>query len=99
MKKLRAVPTSFSPNNWNRNLGTEMPLKILVTEDNKYDFLNRGIRNFRINLKLAVGMLKKLGFSSIDGACNGVEMVNKVEAMIEKSEMYDIILCDLMMPE
>ena len=44
-------------------------------------------------------MLKKMGFKEIEGAENGLVMVNKVQEKILNNDMYDLILCDLMMPE
>jgi CheY-like chemotaxis protein len=39
-------------------------------------------------------MLKKLGFATVVGVNNGLEAVE-----IEKREKFDLVCCDLMMPE
>lgn len=69
---------------YDRNLGQKMPLRILVAEDNK------------INRKLLVNMLKKLGYTEIFEACDGVEAVQIMH--VERESPVDVILMDLWMP-
>jgi CheY-like chemotaxis protein len=58
------------------------PLRILVAEDNP------------VNQKLALRVLNKLGYKTIDVAKNGVEALEKFT-----QELYDVILMDIQMPE
>ncbi len=59
----------------------EKPLCILLVEDNP------------INQKVALLMLKKLGYSA-DVAGNGLDALNALER-----RHYDVILMDIQMPE
>jgi CheY-like chemotaxis protein len=58
------------------------PLRILIAEDNP------------INQKLAVRVLNKLGYKTIDIAQNGIEAVE-----IFKRQFYEVILMDIQMPQ
>lgn len=73
------------PPAYDRNLGNKMPLRILVAEDNK------------INRKLLMSMLKKLGYTEIFEACDGVEAVQLMDVDRGDSPV-DVILMDLWMP-
>lgn len=61
-----------------------MPLRILVAEDNK------------INRKLLMSMLKKLGYTEIFEACDGLEAVGIMD--VDRELPVDVILMDLWMP-
>jgi len=69
---------------YDRNLGQKMPLRILVAEDNK------------INRKLLTNMLRKLGYTEIFEACDGLEAVQIME--VDREFPIDVILMDLWMP-
>ena len=60
----------------------KFPLRILLAEDNI------------INQKLAIRILNKLGYHTIDVALNGLEAIEKL-----KSQFYEVILMDMQMPE
>jgi len=62
--------------------GTLRPVRVLLVEDNA------------VNQKVALAMLKRSGYSSVDVAGDGVEGVAKA-----KATNYDIILMDWHMPE
>ncbi|KAF2710479.1 sensor histidine kinase-like protein/response regulator [Pleomassaria siparia CBS 279.74] len=70
---------------FDRSLAKKYPLKFLVVEDNK------------INRKLLISMLQKLGYSDIDQAYDGN---NAVEQMRKErpGKAIDVILMDLWMP-
>ncbi len=68
-------------------LGKKLPLKILVVEDN------------RINRNLLCSMLKRLGYSDVDEARDGIEAVEIFTSSLEEGEgVYDLVLMDLWMP-
>lgn len=69
---------------YDRNLGNKMPLRILVAEDNK------------INRKLLMSMLKRLGYTEVFEACDGVEAVQVMD--VDRESPVDVILMDLWMP-
>ncbi|KAF9899551.1 hypothetical protein EC991_008626 [Linnemannia zychae] len=58
------------------------PLRILLAEDNA------------VNQKIAVGVLKKLGYENVDVAENGLEVIQK----LDQGSIYDVILMDVSMP-
>ncbi|KAG0014958.1 hypothetical protein BGZ80_010135 [Entomortierella chlamydospora] len=59
-----------------------VPLRILLAEDNA------------VNQRIAVGVLKKLGYESVDVAENGLEVIDK----LDNGSIYDVILMDVSMP-
>ncbi|KAF9575500.1 hypothetical protein EC968_002761 [Mortierella alpina] len=59
-----------------------VPLRILLAEDNA------------VNQKIAVGVLKKLGYENVDVAENGLEVIDK----LDQGSVYDVILMDVSMP-
>ncbi|KAK3847953.1 MAG: hypothetical protein J3R72DRAFT_139060 [Linnemannia gamsii] len=58
------------------------PLRILLAEDNS------------VNQKIAVGVLKKLGYENVDIAENGLQVIQK----LDQGSIYDVILMDVSMP-
>jgi signal transduction histidine kinase len=66
---------------FNPLMSKQFPRRILVADDNS------------INLKVAAGMLKRLGYR-VDTARNGLEVMAALETNI-----YDLIFLDLQMPE
>ncbi|PVH21297.1 hypothetical protein CXQ85_000269 [Candidozyma haemuli] len=66
-------------------LGETYPLRILLAEDNA------------INLRVASQHLKKLGYVA-DHAKDGVEVLEKCDAMLESGGKYDVIFMDIQMP-
>lgn len=66
-------------------LGETYPLKILLAEDNA------------INLRVALQHLKKLGYVA-DHAKDGVEVLEKCDAMLQAGGKYDVIFMDIQMP-
>lgn len=73
---------------FDRNLAKKHPLTFLVAEDNK------------INRKLLVNMLGKLGYSSVHEAYDGAEAVKQmdVDRPARGERPIDVILMDLWMP-
>lgn len=71
-----------------RNLAKKYPLTFLVAEDNK------------INRKLLVNMLSKLGYSTVHEAHNGAEAVHQmsIDRLARGEKPIDVILMDLWMP-
>ncbi|MBI4761104.1 MAG: response regulator [Chloroflexi bacterium] len=74
-----AVPQK--PAVFDATMGDRHPLRILIAEDNL------------INQKVAIGLLKKLGYRA-DIAANGLEVLDAL-----RRQEYDIILMDAQMPE
>ncbi|KAI4951456.1 hypothetical protein J4E91_004166 [Alternaria rosae] len=74
-----AVPT---------DLGEQLPLNILVVDDNA------------INRRVLVSMLGRLGYKNITTAFNGNDAVETVRrnALAPASEAFDVVLMDLWMP-
>ena len=73
---------------FDRNLAKRHPLNILVAEDN------------RINRKLLVSMLSKLGYTTVHEAFDGAEAVRLMTADFAErnTQGIDVILMDLWMP-
>ena len=71
-----------------RNLAKKYPLTFLVAEDNK------------INRKLLVNMLSKLGYTTVHEAHNGAEAVHQmsIDRPSRNEKPIDVILMDLWMP-
>jgi CheY-like chemotaxis protein len=68
------------------HLADKYPLNFLVAEDNK------------INRKLLVSMLRKLGYTSVREAYDGADAVRQMAADFETGRDIDVILMDLWMP-
>ncbi|CAG5174909.1 uncharacterized protein ALTATR162_LOCUS7895 [Alternaria atra] len=70
------------------NLGVQLPLNILVVDDNA------------INRRVLVSMLDRLGYKNITTAFNGNDAVETVRrnALAPASEAFDVVLMDLWMP-
>lgn len=98
----RATTSVNSNNVFDRDLAKKYPLTFLVAEDNK------------INRRLLVNMLGKLGYTAVYEAYDGADAVRKVEALakgqtvpkengrtiksIGSNKMVDVVLMDLWMP-
>lgn len=78
--------TSIKRNFFDRGLALRHPLNILVVEDNK------------INRKLLVNMLQKLGYTNIHEAYDGTDAVREMRALRESGNRIDVVLMDLWMP-
>lgn len=79
--------TSIKKNNsFDRGLAQRHPLNFLVVEDNK------------INRKLLVSMLGKLGYKTIHEAYDGTDAVREMRALRDKGHRIDVVLMDLWMP-
>jgi len=83
----RRPSTKHSPS-FDRNLAKKYPLTFLVAEDNK------------INRKLLVSMLGKLGYSGVHEAYDGAEAVHQmsIDRPSRGEKPIDVILMDLWMP-
>lgn len=77
---------AFSDNQFNRNLAKKYPLNFLVVEDNK------------INRKLLVAMLAKLGYTNVVEAYDGNNAVEQMRKSRSSQEQIDVVLMDLWMP-
>lgn len=66
-------------------LGERYPLRILLAEDNF------------INTKVATQHLKKFGYQA-DHAKDGLHALEKLYALLERGQKYDIIFMDIQMP-
>ena len=73
---------------YDKSLASKLPLSFLVAEDN------------RINRKLLVHMLSKLGYTTVHEAFDGAEAVRmmNVDRKAEGEKEIDVILMDLWMP-
>ncbi|KAI9800563.1 MAG: hypothetical protein M1833_003221 [Piccolia ochrophora] len=69
---------------FDRKLAEKHPLNFLVVDDNK------------INRKLLVNMLLKLGYKNVHEAYDGVEAVRQME--VDRHPEVDVVLMDLWMP-
>ena len=81
-------PSTRKALTFDRNLAKKHPLTFLVAEDNK------------INRKLLVNMLSKLGYSGVYEAENGAEAVQQmaIDRRARKEKAIDVVLMDLWMP-
>ena len=81
-------PSTKKAQTFDRGLAKKHPLTFLVAEDNK------------INRKLLVNMLGKLGYSGVHEAYDGVEAVHQmsVDRRSRGEKSIDVILMDLWMP-
>lgn len=81
-------PSTRKTLTFDRNLAKKHPLTFLVAEDNK------------INRKLLVNMLSKLGYSGVYEAENGAEAVQQmaIDRRARKEKAIDVVLMDLWMP-
>lgn len=71
---------------FDRDLASKHPLNILVVEDNK------------INRKLLVTMLRKLGYANLYEAFDGNDAVEQMRRLHSTGVRIDVILMDLWMP-
>ncbi|KAH0560069.1 hypothetical protein GP486_003415 [Trichoglossum hirsutum] len=69
---------------FDRNLAEKYPITFLVAEDN------------RINRRLLVNMLSKMGYNNVYEAFDGTDAVRQME--IERDKGIDVVLMDLWMP-
>ncbi|KAI9848693.1 MAG: hypothetical protein M1837_006780 [Sclerophora amabilis] len=69
---------------FDKRLAEKYPLCFLVAEDNK------------INRRLLVNMLSKLGYTNVEEAYDGAEAVRQME--VERERPIDVVLMDLWMP-
>ncbi|KAI9724391.1 MAG: hypothetical protein M1812_000459 [Candelaria pacifica] len=76
--------TSTKKLTFDRKLANKHPLTFLVAEDNK------------INRRLLVNMLSKLGYTSVHEAYDGAEAVRQMA--IDRDPPVDVVLMDLWMP-
>lgn len=69
-------------------LAEELPLNILVVDDNQ------------INRRVLQNMLSRLGYKNVSTACNGIDAIEVMQrnAFAPASEAIDVILMDLWMP-
>ncbi len=77
------TPHEIPPDSVPGSFAEQNPARILLTEDQP------------LNQKIALMMMKNLGYRSIDVANNGRECVEA----IERNHQYDLIFMDLQMPE
>ena len=82
----RRVHKSVSNIEADYNLAQKYPVTFLVAEDNK------------INRKLLVHMLHKLGYRNIHEAHNGAEAVRQMSVPRPAHDQIDVVLMDLWMP-
>lgn len=78
--------TSVKKNTFDRDLALRHPLNFLVAEDNK------------INRKLLVNMLQKLGYQNVREAYDGADAVRQMSAARDSGHHIDVVLMDLWMP-
>lgn len=81
-------PSTKKPPTFDRHLAKKHPLTFLVAEDNK------------INRKLLVNMLRKLGYTGVHEAYDGAEAVRQmsIDRIARGEKPIDVILMDLWMP-
>jgi CheY-like chemotaxis protein len=76
----------LSSDQFDRKLATRLPLNFLVVEDNK------------INRKLLVQMLAKLGYTNVSEAYDGNNAVEQMRKERSAQDQIDVVLMDLWMP-
>lgn len=81
-------PSTKKTYTFDRNLAKKYPLTFLVAEDNK------------INRRLLVNMLNKLGYNDVYEAHDGAEAVHQmsIDRVAHKEKPIDVVLMDLWMP-
>jgi CheY-like chemotaxis protein len=77
---------TISDNQFDRNLAKKYPLNFLVVEDNK------------INRKLLISMLAKLGYTNVAEAYDGNNAVEQMLKQRSAEDQIDVVLMDLWMP-
>lgn len=77
---------ALSDDNFDRKLASRYPLNILVVEDNK------------INRRLLVQMLAKLGYTNVSEAYDGNNAIEQIRKERPASAQIDVVLMDLWMP-
>ncbi|OMP84937.1 Sensor kinase protein RcsC [Diplodia seriata] len=82
----RRTSTIKKNSTFDRGLAQRHPLNFLVVEDNK------------INRKLLVSMLGKLGYKTIHEAYDGTDAVREMRALRDRGQRVDVVLMDLWMP-
>ncbi|KAL1643504.1 hypothetical protein SLS58_004864 [Diplodia intermedia] len=82
----RRTSTIKKNSTFDRGLAQRHPLNFLVVEDNK------------INRKLLVSMLGKLGYKTIHEAYDGTDAVREMRALRDRGQRIDVVLMDLWMP-
>jgi len=80
------IKKSVSNPEIDRELARKYPLTFLVAEDNK------------INRKLLVSMLAKLGYATVYEAHDGAEAVRQMAVSRPRGRRVDVVLMDLWMP-
>ncbi|MBI5031465.1 MAG: response regulator [Chloroflexi bacterium] len=80
-KQTRTPVRETAKSHFDSKLAERLPLRILLAEDHV------------VNQKLALQMLKKMGYSA-DIAANGLEVLQALER-----QTYDVVLMDVQMPE
>jgi signal transduction histidine kinase len=86
----RPISSSLHSDGFDRSLASKYPLTFLVAEDNK------------INRRLLVSMLGKLGYKDVHEAFDGREAVRIMADLVENRTtkgLVDVVLMDLWMPE
>jgi CheY-like chemotaxis protein len=76
----------LSDDQFDRGLASRYPLNFLVVEDNK------------INRKLLIHMLAKLGYKSVSEAYDGNNAIDQMRKERPVEDQIDVVLMDLWMP-
>ncbi|KAI8921100.1 hypothetical protein DFJ77DRAFT_149147 [Powellomyces hirtus] len=79
--------SSNGQKSWDRTLAERLPLKILLAEDDM------------LNARIAKSMFGKFGYTAVTHAVNGVEVLEAVRKAAEEGWMFDVLFCDIFMPE
>jgi CheY-like chemotaxis protein len=82
----RATSKALSDDQFDRGLASRYPLNFLVVEDNK------------INRKLLIHMLAKLGYKSVSEAYDGNNAIDQMRKERPVEDQIDVVLMDLWMP-